>query len=110
MLEKMIKQDKEENLKIFKGMEKQFLFSKYGEELNQIFSDKSFNTFYTNLLSSFHRKINKNFSDDENENSKNKKNNFQTGKFDIESYKHYIKNLKKEIEIKKKKEKNIKKN
>ena len=55
---KLIRDDRKENIKMFQGMEKQFLYSKYSGELNQIFGDKCFNNFYTNLLSA--RKKNKN--------------------------------------------------
>ena len=51
MDEKLIKDDRKENIKMFQGMEKQFLYSKYSGELNQIFKENSFNVFYKNLIS-----------------------------------------------------------
>ena len=48
---KLYKEDRRENLKMFQGMEKQDLFSKYSGELNQVFRDKSFNKFYNELHS-----------------------------------------------------------
>ncbi len=111
MDEKLIKDDRKENIKMFQGMEKQFLYSKYSGELNQIFGDKCFNNFYTNLLSA--RKKNKNkisnietYSSD----SKYKNNALPNGKFDIKSYKHFIKDLKKELELEEKKRKEYKEN
>ena len=51
MEEKLYKEDRRENLKMFQGMEKQYSFSKYSEELNQLFGDKCFNKFYNELHS-----------------------------------------------------------
>ena len=50
MEDQLIREDRKENIKMFQGMEKQFLYSKYSGELNQIFGEKSFNYIYTNLL------------------------------------------------------------
>ena len=46
-----MKKDNEENLKLFEGMGKNQIFSHYSEELDRIFKEKSFDTFFNNLLS-----------------------------------------------------------
>ena len=111
MDEQLVKDDRKENIKMFQGMEKQLLYSKYSGELNQIFGDKCFNNFYTHLLSA--RKKHKNkisnfetFSSD----SKFKNNSLSNGNFDIKSYKHFIKDLKKELELEEKRRKEYKEN
>ena len=46
-----INNDRIENIKLFENIEKQDTFSKYSDELNRIFGDRSFDRFYDNLLS-----------------------------------------------------------
>ena len=108
----LIRDDRKENIKMFQGMEKQFLYSKYSGELNQIFGEKSFNYFYTNLLSARKKYKNK-ISNIENYNSpdsKYKNNPLQNVNFDIKSYKHFIKDLNKELKLEEKKRKKYKEN
>lgn len=45
-----LKNDRIQNIKMFKNIEKTNSFSKYSEELNRIFGDRSFNKFYFNLI------------------------------------------------------------
>ena len=41
-----INNDRIENIKLFENIEKQDTFSKYTDELNRIFGDRSFDKFY----------------------------------------------------------------
>ena len=103
MEEKLYKEDRRENLKMFQGMEKQYSFSKYSGELNQLFGDKCFNKFYNELHSGRKRARDINLY---NENpSSNYIHSFQSGSFDLANYKRFLKELQKETkleEIKKK--------
>ena len=104
--EKLYKEDRRENIKMFQGMEKQYSFSKYSGELNQIFGDKSFNNFYNELHSGKKRTRDINLY---NENpSSSYIHNIQSGSFDLVNYKHFLRLLQKESELEEKRRKEYK--
>ena len=86
-----INNDRIENIKLFENIEKQDTFSKYTDELNRIFGDRSFDRFYDNLLSN--RRIHDDifFQMFEKTNKLKRYHNF-----DIKRYKHFITELKNE--------------
>ena len=86
-----INNDRIENIKLFENIEKQDTFSKYTDELNRIFGDRSFDKFYDNLISN--RRIHDDifFQMFEKTNKLKRYHNF-----DIKRYKHFITELKNE--------------
>ena len=100
MTDTIYKNDRKENLKIFRGMERQDSYSKYSGELNQIFKENSFNVFYKNLISNNKKSTGISPSLYSEQNTPRYLNNNNLGEsFDLRNYKHFIKNLKKECEL-----------
>ena len=50
MVDKIYTKDHFENVRIFHDIEKKKKFSTYSLELNRVFGDKSYDTFYKNLI------------------------------------------------------------
>ena len=97
-----INNDRIENIKLFENIEKQDTFSKYTDELNRIFGDRSFDRFYDNLLS------NRRIHDDIFFKMFDKTNKYQKfSKFDLKKYKHFITELKQEEKKEEEKRKNF---
>ena len=97
-----INNDRIENIKLFENIEKQDTFSKYSDELNRIFGDRSFDRFYDNLLS------NRRIHDDIFFKMFDKTNKYQKfSKFDLKKYKHFITELKHEEKKEEEKRKNF---
>ena len=97
-----INNDRVENIKIFENIEKQDTFSKYTDELNRIFGDRTFERFYDNLISN--RRIHDDifFQMFDKTHRIKKFNNF-----DIKKYKHFITELKQEEKKEEEKRKNF---
>ena len=97
-----INNDRIENIKLFENIEKQDTFSKYTDELNRIFGDRSFDRFYDNLIS------NRRIYDDIFFQMFDKTHRIKKfNNFDIKKYKHFITELKQEEKKEEEKRKNF---
>ncbi len=97
-----INNDRIENIKLFENIEKQDTFSKYTDELNRIFGDRSFDKFYDNLIS------NRRIYDDIFFQMFDKTHRIKKfNNFDIKKYKHFITELKQEEKKEEEKRKNF---